>query len=118
MVFSKDDFSRKKVHNRKDTITRDEFLEFTKSIWSFPTASAKKVGHPAPFPYELPYRLIQLYTFEGDVVLDPFIGSGTTAIAAIKTNRSYVGYDICMNYVDLANKRISNETSQRKLKLE
>ena len=115
MIFSKEDFSRKKVHNRKDTITRDEFLEFTKSIWSFPTASAKKVGHPAPFPHELPYRLIQLYTFEGDVVLDPFIGSGTTALAALKTNRNYVGYDLNKDYVDLANKKISNEISQRKL---
>lgn len=118
MIFSKEDFSRKKVQNRKDTITRDEFLAFTKSIWSFPTASAKKVGHPAPFPHELPYRLIQLYTFEGDVVLDPFIGSGTTAIAAIKTNRNYIGYDINSDYVNLANKRINIEASQRKLKIE
>lgn len=118
LIFSKEDFSRKKVYNRVDTITRDEFLEFTKSIWSFPTASAKKVGHPAPFPNELPYRLIQLYTFEGDVVLDPFIGSGTTALAALKTNRNYVGYDNNKDYVDLANKKISNEISQKRLKTE
>jgi DNA modification methylase len=64
------------------------------------------VGHPAPFPVELPYRLIQLYTFEGEVVLDPFIGSGQTAIATIKTRRHYVGYDINEDYVKLAEKRI------------
>jgi len=76
---------------RKSTISREEFLEFTKSIWTFPAEPATKVGHPAPFPVELPYRLIQLYTFEGEIVLDPFMGSGQTAIAAIKTNRNYIG---------------------------
>ena len=63
---------------------RDEFLEFTRSVWTFPAESARKVGHPAPFPVELPRRFIQLYTFEGDVVLDPFMGSGTTALGALK----------------------------------
>ncbi|MDT7879166.1 MAG: site-specific DNA-methyltransferase [Candidatus Caldarchaeales archaeon] len=65
-----------------------------------------KIGHPAPFPVELPYRLIQLYTFEGEVVLDPFIGSGTTAIAALKTGRVFVGYDINPDYVALAKQRL------------
>jgi len=64
------------------------------------------VGHPAPFPEELPYRLIQLYTFEGDVVLDPFCGSGTTCIAALKTGRHFVGFDIYEDYVNLARRRI------------
>ena len=73
---------------------------------------ARRVGHPAPFHIELPYRLIQLYTFENDVVLDPFIGSGTTAIAAIKTNRRFVGYDINQAYVEMANKRTKKEMSQ------
>jgi len=115
LIFSKEDFSRKRVKNRRDTITKEEFLEFTKSIWTLPAESAKKIGHPAPFHIELPYRLIQLYTFENDVVLDPFIGSGTTAIAAIKTNRRFVGYDNNPEYVELANKRIQKETSQKKL---
>lgn len=115
LVFSKEDFSRKRVKNRKDTITKEEFLEFTKSIWTLPTESAKKIGHPAPFHIELPYRLIQLYTFENDVVLDPFIGSGTTALAAIKTNRRFIGYDIDPEYVKLANERIKKETSQKTL---
>ena len=102
LVFSKGMFSRKNVNKRKSTISRDEFLEFTKSVWTFPAVSAKEVGHPAPFPVELPYRLIQLYTYQGEVVLDPFMGSGQTAIAAIKTGRHYVGYDIEEEYVKLA----------------
>ncbi len=105
LVFSKDTFSRKSS-NPISTITREEFLEYTKSVWTFDAESATKVGHPAPFPLELPYRLIQLYSFEGDVILDPFIGSGQTALAAIKTRRHFVGYDICEEYVRLAEKRI------------
>jgi len=106
LVFSKGMFSRKNMNKRKITISRDEFLEITKSVWTFPAVSAKKVGHPAPFPVELPYRLIQLYTYQGEVVLDPFMGSGQTAIATIKTGRRYVGYDIKEEYVKLAEKRI------------
>jgi len=105
LVFSKESFSRKR-YNKKNTISKDEFLEWTKSVWTFPAVSAHSVGHPAPFPVELPYRLIQLYTFEGDVILDPFIGSGQTAIAAIKAKRHYVGYDTNKDYVKLAEKRI------------
>jgi len=105
LVFSKGKFSRENI-GRKNTISKEEFLEFTKSVWTFPAESATKVGHPAPFPIELPYRLIQLYTFEGEIVLDPFIGSGQTAIAAIKTRRHYIGYDINEEYVKLAVERI------------
>jgi len=106
LVFCKDTFTRKNPYRRKSTISRKEFLEFTKSLWSFPAERASKVGHPAPFPVELPYRLIQLYTFEGEIVLDPFVGSGTTCIAAIKTNRKYVAYDIDKKYCALAEQRI------------
>lgn len=106
LVFSKGTFQRKNVNKRKSTISREEFLEFTKSVWTFPAISAKEIGHPAPFPVELPYRCIQLYTYEGEVVLDPFMGSGQTAIAAIKAGRNYVGYDIEEEYVKLAEKRI------------
>ena len=74
--------------------------------------TSKKIGHPAPFPVELPYRFIQLYTFEGEVVLDPFIGSGQAAIAAIKTQRHYVGYDINEEYVKLAERRIKEFSSK------
>jgi len=106
LVFSKGTFSRKNINQRKNTISREEFLEFTKSVWTFPAESARKIGHPAPFPVELPYRLIQLYTYEGEVVLDPFVGSGQAAIAAIKTKRHYEGYDIDEEYVKLAERRI------------
>jgi len=109
LVFCKQTFTRQNPFNRRATITRDEFLEFTKSVWQFPPESAKRVGHPAPFPVELPYRLIQLYTFEGEVVLDPFMGSGTTAVAALKTGRVFVGYEINPEYVNLALRRISEE---------
>lgn len=106
LIFSKGTFSRKNNNKRKNTILKEEFLEFTKSVWTFPAEPAHKVGHPAPFPVELPYRLIQLYTYEDEVVLDPFIGSGQAAIAAIKTDRHYVGYDIDETYVKLAERRI------------
>ena len=108
LVFSKGMFTRGNLLRRKSTISRQEFLEFTKSVWTFVAESATKVGHPAPFPVELPYRLIQLYTFEEEIVLDPFIGSGQAAIAAIKTRRHYVGYDINEEYVKLAEKRIKH----------
>jgi site-specific DNA-methyltransferase (adenine-specific) len=106
LVFSKGTFARKKQLGKDSTISREEFLEFTKSVWTFPAEQAKVVGHPAPFPVELPYRLTQLYSYEGDVVLDPFMGSGQSAIAAIKTKRHYVGYEINEEYVRLAERRI------------
>jgi DNA modification methylase len=105
LVFSKGMFSRGNLR-RKSTISKEEFLEFTKSVWTFPAEPATKIGHPAPFPVELPYRLIQLYTFEGEIVLDPFMGSGQTAIAAVKTRRHYVGYDTNEEYTKLAERRI------------
>ena len=114
LIFSKDTFSRIK-EDRENTITKGEFLEWTKSVWTFPAVSAKQVGHPAPFPEELPYRLIQLYTFKGDVILDPFAGSGSTCLSAIKNERDYVGYDIDSDYVKLAEKRILNYQSQLRL---
>ena len=105
LVFSKGQFKRQK-NGGASTIARDDFLEFTKSVWQFPTESASRVGHPAPFPVELPRRLIELYTFAGDVVLDPFMGSGTTAIAACDTSRHYVGYELDEAYAELARQRL------------
>ena len=80
-------------------------LVFSKDV------NAKRIGHPAPFPVELPHRLINLYSYEGDVVLDPFCGSGTTCLAALQNNRHYIGYDINGDYIDLSEKRISNHKS-------
>jgi site-specific DNA-methyltransferase (adenine-specific) len=106
LVFCKDTFSRKNPQKRNSTISKEEFLQFTKSVWTFQAERAKKIGHPAPFPIELPYRLIQLYTFEGDTILDPFTGSGSACIAALKTKRNYIAYDINKEYCKLAEKRI------------
>ncbi|PIP64551.1 hypothetical protein COW96_01930 [Candidatus Roizmanbacteria bacterium CG22_combo_CG10-13_8_21_14_all_33_16] len=106
LIFCKDGFARKKPEVRKPRITKEEFMEYTKSIWTFSAERASRVGHPAPFPIELPYRLIQLYTFEDEIVLDPFVGSGTTCLAALKTKRRYVGYDNNKKYCELAERRI------------
>jgi len=109
LVFCKGTFKRQNPSKRENTITRDEFLEYNKSVWNFSAESARKIGHPAPFPVELPRRLIQLYTFENEIVLDPFMGSGQTAIAAVKSNRRYVGYEIDKKYFELASDRIQKE---------
>ena len=112
LVFSKGDYKlpRSKIEKeqRIDTIESKEFVEYTKSIWRFPTVSAKRIGHPAPFPVELPRRLIELYSFKDDIIFDPFMGSGSTCIAALETDRRYLGIDIDPEYCDLAKSRISS----------
>lgn len=108
LVFSKDIFSRPQK-GRKNTITRENFLEWTKSVWSFPAVSARKTGHLAPFPKELPHRLIQLYTYEEEVVLDPFAGSGTTCLAAREDGRNFVGYEINPAYAEHARRRLGED---------
>jgi site-specific DNA-methyltransferase (adenine-specific) len=113
LIFSKDTFTRGIKDKMKSTLSKDEFVELTKSVWTFNAESATRVGHPAPFPVELPARCIKLYTFEEEVVLDPFIGSGTTAVAALELNRHYVGYDVDREYVDLAEKRIKQAVGRR-----
>ena len=113
LVFSKGSFKlprtkEERANGRDDTIEKQEFIDLTKSIWRFPTASAKRIGHPAPFPVELPRRTIEFYTFAGDIILDPFMGAGSTAIAALETGRNYIGYDISKEYIDLANERLNH----------
>jgi len=112
LVFSKEAFNRKNLPGKTSTITKEQFLEYTRSVWTFPAESARKIGHPAPFPLELPYRLIQLYTFKDEVVLDPFCGSGSACIAAIKAGRHYIGYDTEEEYVRLAERRIREYKQQ------
>ncbi len=114
LVFSKGDYKREKG-NKENTISKEQFMEWTKSIWTMNAESARRIGHPAPFPEELPNRLIQLYSFTNDVILDPFMGSGTTAISALKANRNYVGYENNKEYVGLANRRIEPFKLQSKL---
>jgi site-specific DNA-methyltransferase (adenine-specific) len=106
LVFSKGSYAR--GGKATNTITKDEFLTYTKSVWEFPAESAKRAGHPAPFPVELPHRCIQLYSFEGDVVLDPFCGIGSTCVAAKKAGRHFIGYDNNESYVEEALRRIQS----------
>jgi len=109
LVFSKD--SMKNSKGGISTIEKDEFMESTLSIWNINPEKAKKIGHPAPFPVELPKRFINLYSFKDDLVLDPFIGSGTTAVASKILQRNYVGYEINKDYIEIADKRLRAETS-------
>jgi site-specific DNA-methyltransferase (adenine-specific) len=90
-------------------LTSEEFTALTRSIWGFPTGSASKVGHPAPFPVELPRRLIKLYSWKGGLVLDPFCGSGSTCVAASQLDRLWIGVDIDPTYADLARRRVAAE---------
>jgi len=114
LIFSKNSFSHMSK-GKESTISKEEFLEWTKSVWTFPAVSARKIGHPAPFPEELPTRLIKLYSFKKDVVLDPFLGSGTTSLSAVKNGRNYIGYDINKKYIELANRRVAEYKNQIKL---
>jgi len=105
LVFSKGDYKREKK-DKENSIGRDQFMEWTKSIWTMNAVSAKQIGHPAPFPEELPFRLIQLYSFKEDIILDPFMGSGTTALSALKSTRKYIGFDTNEDYIKLAENRL------------
>lgn len=107
----------KKTNGTKiSDITREEFMEYTNGMWTFPGESKKRIGHPAPFPKELPYRAIKLFSFQNDIVFDPFMGSGTTLIVAASTNRKSVGLDIDKNYCELAKQRIIKEVGNLFLK--
>lgn len=94
------------------TISRDEFLEATTDLWEIAPESATRVGHPAPFPVALPKRLIELYTYEGDVVLDPFMGSGSTAVAAVRTGRHYIGFETDESYRVRSEERVAEEVER------
>ncbi len=107
LIFSKECYGRDRK-DRENTISKSDFLDWTKSIWRFAPESARKVHHPAPFPIELPSRLIQFYTFKNDIVLDPFCGVGTTCVAALQTSRHFIGYDISEEYIKTASTRIAN----------
>ena len=117
IVASKGNFGRAIERTRRKklglphraTISKEEFMEATLDVWHIPPEHATRIGHPAPFPVALPERLIQLYTYEDDLVLDPFAGSGTTLVAAKNTNRRGVGYEVNQGYVDLANNRLAEE---------
>ncbi|MEO7556553.1 MAG: site-specific DNA-methyltransferase [Acidimicrobiales bacterium] len=113
IIASKGRFDR--VREGLATIAADEFMEATLDVWALPPESATRVGHPAPFPPELPQRLIELYTWRGDLVLDPFMGSGSTAVAAVRTDRRYIGYDTDADYVAAARERVAELAVEAKI---
>lgn len=107
LVFVKEDFGR--PDRGESNISRDEFMESTLSVWDIAPERARRVGHPAPFPVELAARVIRLFSYTDDVVLDPFNGSGSTCVAAVQNGRPYVGYDIVPEYCETAQRRIQVE---------
>ncbi len=108
----------KKVRdNAISDVTKDEFMEWTNGVWTFQGESKKRIGHPAPFPIELPNRCIKLFSFVDDTILDPFVGSGTTLVAAALNNRKGIGIDIDLEYCKLAKKRLISEAHISDLKL-
>ncbi len=109
------DMEERRMQGRpyRPSISTDEFLDATLDVWEIRPESARRVRHPAPFPVELPQRLIELYTFGDDLVLDPFLGSGSTAVAAVRKGRRYVGYDTDPTYISIAKERVSEELTAR-----
>lgn len=123
LIFSKGNYKlpRTKIereNGRIDSIEKEDFISQTKSIWSFPTERASRVNHPAPFPVDLPRKCIEMYTFEGDVVLDPFLGSGTTAVASKQTGRKYIGVDLSEEYCKIAEQRVESTPSRSTVPVE
>lgn len=105
LIFAKED---RKIQWRGETdLTKDEFIEWAFGRWKIAPESASRVGHPAPFPEELPYRLIKMLSWKGATVLDPFMGSGTTGVVCKKINRNFIGIDHSEKYCELAKKRIN-----------
>jgi site-specific DNA-methyltransferase (adenine-specific) len=105
LIFAKQSFSR--PDRGENDIEKEEFMAGTLSVWEIPPESAKRIGHPAPFPVPLVDRLVRLLSYRGDVILDPFLGSGTTAVAAVSAGRHYVGYEVNPEYIALAEQRIA-----------
>lgn len=108
IVFYKNTW-KKTSGSKVNDITRQEFIDWTNAYWSIGTESKKKIGHPAPFPLELPRRCIKMYSYVGDTILDPFMGSGTTIIVAGNNNRKAIGVELDKGYMELAEARIRKE---------
>ena len=104
--------------SKKSDIDRKEFMDWTNGVWTFMGESKKRIGHPAPFPVELPRRCIKLFTFVGDTVLDPFLGSGSTLVASFLTGRNGIGVEIDKNYCELAKDRLTKEAKIDQFKLD
>lgn len=107
----------RKIHKGQSDITRDEFIEWTNGVWNFMGESKKRVKHPSPFPIQLPRRCIKLFSYIGELVLDPFLGSGTTLIACLETDRKGIGIEIDPKYCEVAKQRITKEAKLNQLRL-
>ena len=108
LLLYKDSWKKDGKGNKSD-ISKEEFMLWTNGVWTFNGESKKRIGHPAPFPVELPKRCIKLFSFVGDVVFDPFMGSGTTLVAAVQNGRKGIGIDIDRGYCSIAVNRIKKE---------
>ncbi|GAI05872.1 unnamed protein product, partial [marine sediment metagenome] len=108
---------KKTSGSKKSDISKKEFMEWTNGLWTFSGESKKRVGHPAPFPIELPKRCIKLFSYIGDTILDPFMGSGTTLIAAYINNRKVIGIEFDKTYCELAKRRLIKEALINEKKL-
>jgi DNA modification methylase len=108
---------KKTSGSRESDITKEEFMGWTNGLWTFSGESKKKIGHPAPFPVELPRRCIKLFSFVRDTILDPFMGSGSTLIAAYLSKRKGIGVEIDKNYCELAKQRLIKEGKINQLNL-
>lgn len=106
LVLYKGEWKRESGIGRISTIERDEFIQWTNGLWTFKGESPKRVGHPAPFPIELPRRCIKMFSFEGDTIMDPFMGSGTTGVACMDLKRKFIGIDLDVKYFEIAKSRI------------
>ena len=106
-IFVKDGPPEKisKELKEKSRLTKNDWRKYIDNTWRFPPEKDRR--HPAPFPLELPFRLIKLFSFADDIIVDPFMGSGTTALAAKKARRNYIGYELNQNYIDMANERLA-----------
>lgn len=109
---------KKTSGSKQSNITKEEFMEWTNGVWNFAGESKKRIGHPAPFPVELPRRCMKLFSFVGDTVLDPFLGSGSTLIACYETKRCGIGVEIDREYCELAKKRLMKECHPDQLQID
>lgn len=115
VVMYKERWKKDNIQKRESDITKEEFMAWTNGVWTFNGESKKRIGHPAPFPRELPRRCIKLFSFVGDTILDPFVGSGTTLIEAYDNGRVGIGFDISAEYCELAQERLEVSWLQAKL---
>jgi site-specific DNA-methyltransferase (adenine-specific) len=107
----------RKMNSGRSDITKKEFIEWTSGVWAFTGESKKRIGHPSPFPVELPRRCIKLFSYVGDTILDPFLGSGSTLIACAETGRKGIGVEIDRNYCELAKQRLIKEAKITQVRL-